>query len=198
MTTRHILQCLCDESESGQFCFAFGQRPPMWPEWEKWQKIDDDIKDLLVLLLDYSWNVVHCCTIFEIWVVKYSTGWWGHIMGLQIVNGATGAKVDQIGCCFFQKLLWPNVLGDLKKISPKISTQISTQMFFLGGVWSLCGNWGSMRKLGLYRGMGKFYNGTPLIDDLRLMIYIAAVCIVTSHRYCSPQRLKCWADQHRS
>ena len=28
-----------------------------------------------------NYPVVHCCTIFEIWVVKYSTGWWGHIWG---------------------------------------------------------------------------------------------------------------------
>ena len=47
------------------------------------------------------------------------------------------------------------------------------------------------------RGVGKFYNETPLIDDQRLIIYIAAVCIVTSHRYCSPPRLKCWVGRLR-
>ena len=39
---------------------------------------------------------------FEIWVVKYSTYRVGRpYMGLQIVNEATGAKNDQIGCRFF-------------------------------------------------------------------------------------------------
>ena len=95
-------------------------------------------------------------------------------MGLQIVNGATGAKVDQIGCCFFQKLLWPNVLGDLKKNHQKFPHKFSHKWVFFGGVWSLCGNWGSMRKLRFNRGMGKlteewenFYNKTPLLDAVR-------------------------------
>ena len=32
------MRCMCDQSESEHFCFAFGQRPSLLPGWENAQK----------------------------------------------------------------------------------------------------------------------------------------------------------------
>ena len=69
-------------------------------------------------------------------------------MGLQIVNRATGAKIDQIGSRFFQKLLLPNVLGDLKKFHQQFPHKFPHKWIFFGGYGHFagigveCGNWG--------------------------------------------------------
>ena len=68
-------------------------------------------------------------------------------MGLQIVNGATGAKIDQIGCRFFKNSFDP-MNGDLKKFHQKFPHKFPQKWVFFGGYGHFagigveCGNWG--------------------------------------------------------
>ena len=99
---------------------------------------------------------VHCCTIFHL-----RSGLWNIVQGGKAIYGVADCKWGHRGknwpnwVPFFLKSPLTQCSGWPKKISPKISTQISTEMGLFWGVWSLCGNWGWMRKLGLYRGMSK-------------------------------------------
>ena len=111
--------------------------------------------------------------------------------------GPPGQKLTKLGAVFFKISFDPMFRVTEKNFTKNFHTNFHRNGSFLGGMVTL-------RELGLNaeigvvprneqinRGVGKFYNETPLIDDQRLIIYIAAVCIVTSHRYCSPPRLKC-------
>ena len=114
-----------------------------------------------------------------------------------------GQKMTKLGAVFFKISFDPMFRVTEKNFTKNFHTNFHRNGSFLGGMVTL-------RELGLNaeigvvprneqinRGVGKFYNETPLIDDQRLIIYIAAVCIVTSHRYCSPPRLKCWVGRLR-
>ena len=114
-----------------------------------------------------------------------------------------GQKMTKLGAVFFKISFDPMFRVTEKNFTKNFHTNFHRNGSFLGGMVTL-------RELGLNaeigvvprneqinRGVGKFYNETPLIDDQRLIIYIAAVCIVTSHRYCSPPRLKCWEHGFR-
>ena len=104
-----------------------------------------------------------------------------------------GQKLTKLGAVFSKNSFDPMFWVTKKNFTKNFHTNFHINGSFWGGMVTL-------RELRLNaeievvprngqinRGMGKFYNETPLIDDQRLIIYIAAVCIVTSRRYCSPQ-----------